>query len=389
MLKKILTTATSMALLLSSGLQADSCDCSCEKYWLDADYLYWKIQDSPKVVPLVVEIPEVDDVVDYADAYVVLGGKKTDNKWRSGGRFSAGYWIDDCQCYGVEANYFFLPEATKKHSVCSDGSVGSPILAIPFFDVSQNPPQENLSLISFPEEYAGAARLRVRNSMQGAELNALMSTPYTCDMNLRFLGGFRWWNFRDHLTFETSSPYVAPHLNAGDVYQTKDKFQAQNNFYGGQVGAEMDYCCDQFFFNLKGKVALGAMCRKADIHGFFRTNDFNNFGEPLVYPGGYFALFTNHGNHSRTCFSVIPEVDINFGYDVSDCFRIQVGYTFIYVSNVLWASKLVDREINPTQSGAIEFTPTPVLVGEARPRARFKEESLWVQGVNAGFEFKF
>ena len=204
-------------------------------------------------------------------------------------------------------------------------------------------------------------------------------------MNLVALAGFRYWNFNEHLKFTTSSPFI---VNP-DVYITRDRFTTENNFYSGQVGILGTYCFNSFYVNAKAKVALGAMCEEVKSHGIFLTNDFDGFTEVQAFPGGYFALPTNFGKHKHTKFAVIPEVDINIGYQITECLKFQVGYTFIYVSNVLWAGKQIDRRINPTQATSYTGTTNPILVGEPSPRQLKRSDSLWLQGVNAGFEFTF
>lgn len=365
----------------------ENCGCA-SRFWGEAEYLYWKVKNSPIPVPLLVEGPVVpggSPVLDLPDTKILLGDEHIKTKWRSGGRFTVGYWFNDSHCFGAEASYFFLAKDSKKQSASSDGSIGSPFLTIPFFDIVTS--QESSTTVARPGVFQGKATLKLTNYMQGGELNALTSIPYGCTMNFGLLAGFRYWNFVEHLSFDTDSPFVPP--LPLDIFQTEDKFHVRNNFYGGQIGAKLDYLCNKFFLNIKGKVALGAMYQKLDIHGNLLTNDFNNFGEPQSFPGGYLALPTNIGQHRRTRFSVIPEANINLGYQVTDCLRLQIGYNFIYVTNVLWAGKQIDRKINPSQSSAIDDTPTPILVGEERPKAKLKNGNLWVQGVSAGLEFSF
>lgn len=355
-----------------------SSDC-CEetnRWWLDAEYLYWTLKDSPEHVPLVIEgtVP---------GGNVVLGGKKIDTKWRSGGSFTLGYWFDDSKCLGGEISYMFLPDATKTKSVFSDASSTSSFLSVPFFNVQTG--AENTIQIAFPGVYSGRAKLKLKNSMQSAEMNVVATLPYDCEWSFGLLAGFRYWNFNERLTFDTDSPFIPPFT--ADVYMTKDSFHTKNNFYGGQIGGWIDYHCNQFFCRLKGKIALGAMHQESVIKGELLTNDFNGFGTVQTFPGGYFALPSNIGHHKSNCFAVIPEANITFGYEVTDVLRLQVGYTFLYVNNVLWAGKQISRNISPSQ--AISYTSTPVLVGEASPKGSLKSGNFWAQGINVGLEFDF
>lgn len=360
----------------SYGDWNDTCDPCCNRFYVDADYLYWKIKDSPDPVPFVIEQPIVD-----GPFTTVLGDKKIDLGWRSGAKLALGYWFDDSRCLGAEVDYFFLAKKSKKFFVTSD-ETGSPRLRVPFFNVLTD--LEDSSALATPALYRGSALLKIDNEMQGAELNMVGIVP-SCDCNTKigFLAGFRWWQFNEHLKFFGDSPMINP----PSVYNYEDKFQVQNNFYGAQIGASFDYNYCSFFFNLKGKVALGAICQKTVINGFFATNEFT--GATETFTGGFFALPTNIGSHKKTRFSAIPELDVNLGYQFTECFGVRIGYSVLYVTNVLWAGKQIDRNINPTQSANIDFTPTPVLVGEPSPTPRTRTEGLWAQGFNVGLEFQF
>lgn len=384
-------------LLWAQAQAYDPCDCECDnQYWGSAEYLYWKIQDSPKVVPLVVTGPVVTGGAPVTGYEVVLGGKKIDNNWRSGGRFALGYWFDDEQCWGGEVSYFFLPNGKKTDKVFSDGAVGSPFLAVPFFDVVTG--ADSSTTVAFPASaggFSGFAKLTVYNNLQGAELNGIARMSCDCDSHFDLLAGFRYLYFSETLKFVTDSPYVAPFIpgrTAPDIFKTLDRFKTENNFYGGQIGFAWETTfCDEYFFNLKAKVALGLMNEKLNIEGKLITNDFVGFdpAPPVVYEGGYFALPTNIGHHKKNQFAVIPEVNINLGYQVMDCLSIQVGYSFLYVSRVLYATNQVDPNINPSQSSAIDYVPNAILVGQASPEGHPKSKSLWAQGVTAGLEYRY
>lgn len=386
LLKKIFCLIGACAAFSPSHAQSYSdlcCDFACydtccdytSRFWFEADYLYWQVQNSPEVIPLVIEQPIPDGPFD-----IVLGGKKLKNDWHSGGRFAVGYWFDDCKELGAEISYFFLGSTSKHSHVASDEN-GVPRLRVPFFNVVTGLP-DSVALAT-PGVFRGRADLKNSNSMQNAELNLVLSMPaYECS-NFRFLAGFRYWNFDEKLTFSTESPFIP----VDTVYNNRDKFRTQNNFYGGQVGASFNQRYCSFCFNITGKVALGAMCQKSIINGRFVTNEFT--GELQAFQGGYFALPTNIGSHKKTRFSVIPEVDLNIGYQVTDCFCVHVGYTFLYATNVLRAPKQMSSDVNPTQSANLEFNPNPVLVGEPVPTGSLKSSSLWAQGVNVGLDFTF
>jgi hypothetical protein len=347
-------------------------DC-CRRFWLEADYLYWQVQNSPKVIPLVIEQPVTDGPFD-----VVLGGKKIKNDWHSGAKFTLGYWFDECQCLGAEVSYFFLGKNVKSSHVNADAN-GSPRLRVPYFNVTTGLPDS--TALSTPGLFRGDASLKVFNRMQGAELNIVQQVNPL--LNCGLLAGFRYWNFDENLTFYTSSPLVA----VPTVYNNKDKFQTFNDFYGAQLGVSFDYCFSSVSLNVKGKVALGGMHQKSTIGGRFQTNEFT--GSVQTFEGGYFALPTNIGHRSQWVFAAIPELNVNLSYQIMDRVHLLFGYSALYATDVLRSSKQMSRRVNPTQSANIEFTPTPTLVGEASPKAKWRSSDLWAQGINVGLDFTF
>ena len=174
-------------------------------------------------------------------------------------------------------------------------------------------------------------------------MNLLGDLSNQCGFDVTGLVGFRYWSFYENLTFNTNSPYIAV---PADVWETQDKFNAENNFYGGQLGIILNYDYCDFFINAKGKVALGAMCSELEIDGYLVTNEFDNYGDPQYFEGGFFTAPSNIGRHKKTNFSVIPEIDINLGYKFCDGIQLEIGYTAMYISNVLWAGKQIDPNIN-------------------------------------------
>src|SRR5205814_2279088 len=165
--------------------------------------------------------------------------------------------------------------------------------------------------------------------------------------------------------FATDSPNIPP--AHPDVFQTRDEFDVANNFHGLQVGARARADWGPVFLTGMLKVALGAMVESVDIDGSLVTNDFNNFGVPQTFKGGYFALPTNIGSHTRSVFAVVPEAGLTLGYQITPWMAVTAGYTFLYANNVVRAPQQVNRNINPTQASAITGTAASPPVGPAAP----------------------
>ena len=69
----------------------------------------------------------------------------------------------------------------------------------------------------------------------------------------------------------TGLEHVAP--QPLDVFQTRDRFDTINNFYGGQLGARAEYRMGAFFVAARGTVALGNMHESVEINGATTTDD--------------------------------------------------------------------------------------------------------------------
>jgi hypothetical protein len=247
--------------------------------------------------------------------------------------------------------------------------------------------KEDFSAVALPNNFSGLATLKVKNSMQDAELNGSFKVfQYENSWNLRVFSGFLWWNFYEKMTFSTDSPSIIPPI---DVFYTQDAFQTRNNFYGGQVGLQGQYEWKHFSFLCKGQVALGGMDQKLTIDGRLVTSDFNSSDVLQTFRAGYTALPTNEGIFRQTKFSVMPQVHAEIGCQVTKWLNIHVGYTFLYATQVLWASNQIDNNINPSQSPAISGNTSLLVVGEALPKPLLQTAGFWTQGINAGITLQF
>lgn len=352
------------------------CSFQCtNRFWVGAEWIYWKLRNSPKTPPLVIEAASTNNTtLGSPGVTVVMGDEDINTDWRSGVRLTLGGWFDDCGRVGVEASYFYLPTHSHHDSVKSNSN-GSPFLGVPYFNIENC--QEAVFTLASPGIESGSASFRLKNRMQGAEFNGLINCPYDCAFTVGFIYGFRYWNFQEKLRFDTSTVQFG---GGPATFPTFDRFSVRNNFYGGQIGLALDYHWCNFFINLKGKFAIGAVHEKVNING---SNVTTGITKPVSPVGGLFALSSNIGKQTSTRFAVIPEVDLNVGYQFWDCFKVQIGYTFFFVSDMVFATKQMDRVINPS------LFPGGTTVAPNNPRPLHKNSSLWVQGLNLGAEFIF
>ena len=375
-MKKVIVGALACVFVSAAASWAQTSD--AEPFSISAEALLWWMKDSPAPPPLV-----STGILGQPGTKVLLGGEDLNTHEHPGLRVTASYWSR--QKWGLEASAFYLPSRSISRSVGSSGDTGSQDLSIPFFDVTLS--GESVTGLSSAGQFSGQATEELSTDLLGAELNGTLNLASSAALRLDLLGGFRYLDLRETFSFKTNSPNVAP--RPADIFQTKDQFDTTNSFYGGQVGVRARYGWGSWTFNGTVKFALGAMVQSVDINGFLLTNDFNGFGEPQKFPGGYFAQPTNIGNHSRAVFAVVPEIGLNVGYNVTDRITILLGYTFLFTNNVVRPGDHIDRGINPTQNASFGGAPPTPLVGPARPAFEYHESDFWAQGLNVGVTFRF
>ncbi len=351
------------------------------RWTVTAEMLMAWFKDSPTPVPII-----TDYYLGYAgvpDTSVLLGGGSVNTNPNAGFRITGAYRIDNQ--WGVELSGFYIPSRSTTSSVSSTGQEGSLDLLMPYIDASTG--REDVSFISNAPTYSGSAHTTLDNDLGGFELNGTWSLGTHGAWRTSFLGGFRFLQLRESYTITTASPYNAP--NPADVWNTTDNFDARNRFYGLQVGARSAYDSGPWTVGLMGKVALGTMQQRMSINGFLETNDFNNFGAVQYFPGGYYALPSNSGDHSRNEFAVVPEIGINVGYRLTPQLTAFLGYSFLYASSVARPGDQVSRTINTTQNvawvGDTALSPT----GPAQPSFSFNTSDFWAQTVSIGLVLSF
>ena len=104
---------------------------------------------------------------------------------------------------------------------------------------------------------------------------------------------------------------------------------------------------------------------------------------PATYRGGVLALPTNMGNYQQNQFSMIPELGVTIGCELTCRLRVTAGYTFIYWSKVARPGDQIDTNENRSQ------VPPGTLVGAPFPQFKFTTTDFWAQGLNLGMDYRF
>jgi hypothetical protein len=354
-----------------------------DMFWIDVENIAWKVRSMPIAFPLALSTPVAaggliggegarvlfgDDNVDYGNYFNVL-------------RVSGGFWCGCERNHGIELSGF-IQEAKSQIADFSSPINGHQVLSRPLIDALTG--QNSAVLIAFPGQFAGEININARLKMGGAEANYLKSCVYCDRFKLNFLAGVRYIDHDETLSITSRS--TIPALDPADptLVDIFDEFACRNQFFGGQVGFEMELRHRRWFLDLTGKIAAGNQNENLNIRGF--TNN-RTLGVNSTVPGGMLALAGNITDTTDNEFAYVPEVTLKLGYQWTQRVSTFVGYNGLYISRLMRPGDQIDPVINPV------FLPVSTQFGgdfgPVRPINNFNKSDFWAQGVTFGVSIRY
>ncbi len=329
-----------------------------EKISFNAEYLMWWMKGD-KIATL--STTGTTGILNDPNTSILFGNNSYGGEMRSGARFNMDYWLSKEHNLAFEANFLFLETQMDQINLASPGA---PLLARPFNNVSLGVP--SAQVLSSPSTNAGAFTSTFDSKLWGAEGNLKHNFINGASMTVDGLFGFRYLGLKESLDITGSSFNPLP----GQVISAStDNFKTNSDFYGGQIGANIQLHKDRWFVNVIPKLAIGSTQQSINITGL---TSFTNGSTSSTAPTGFLAADTNIGQYSKEKFSFVPELGVNLGYTFRDWIRAYAGYNVIYWSSVSRPGSTVDLN-----------------VGNGRPAFSFNSTDLWLQGITLGIELSF
>ncbi len=383
------------------------------------------------------------DPPDHPNTTIIYGGEPILEDPRSGFRVMLGVWLDDDHKQAIEGDYLFLG---KEEELFSAGGVNnSRVISRPYFELlpffindddemELLPPREAAQAVSndlldgtvtvtSSSEFQGAgARLRhnlCRSGCQSIGCGSCVDCGMGVDCGLGvgcgdgigcgcgvgcggdyryvdFVTGVRWYQLREQLQiFEdlevntTGSQNIPDEIAQQDGAQIDvlDRFSTDNDFIGGELGFDWGIERNRWSVDLLSKIAIGANRQKVDIFG--QTSAIDGSGDPRpAQTGGLLAQESNIGSYERDRFCMIPEINFNLGYKLTQRLKLRVGYTALFYTNVVRPGDQIDRELNNTLFPTFGEEPDPTIP-PYRPQFVFNETNVLIQGLNTGLEYNW
>ncbi len=370
-------------------------DCCCldlckkQGFWIRADTLLWWTPDDD--IPTLASTSPLGTPIDQAG---VLGLPTTTplfngplfGDMRVGGRIRFGRWADDCK-HGFEGSVWGLLNERDERSYQSDGN---PALTRPFTNADPLVPGPDSQLVGFDGVLSGRLTINSSSDIYGGDLGIrknLLCCSDPCDCSsfrVDCYAGYRYFRVREGLRITEnleSTSLVGP-TALGTRIDLFDDFQTRNEFHGGVIGMVAQHQHQKWTAEVVSRLALGNINREVTIDG--QTTVTVPTVPPLTRQGGLLAQQTNIGTFEDNEFAVLPEFQVNLGYNLTCHTKFMVGYTFLYLGDLVRPGDVIDPTVN-----GLQLDPSLPLAGPARPEFAPNDSETWLMGLSLGVELNF
>ena len=363
--------------------------------WVKADQLFWwtKGMNTPPLVTM--SDPNIDpDVVNDPTRHGVLGDPATRvlfgqgdilRDLQLGGRLRGGIWLDCCRRWLLEGEFFGIDSASEGFR---QTGFDHEILARPF--INRDPSLSDLGvpaaeLVSSPAGgLGGAVSVNAETSLWSAGIRLrrnLCCNEWACQgcdtgYNRRdFICGYRVLKMVEHLGVREELNSLSAPVTHFDL---RDDFDTSTEFHGFEFGYEWEWKRAKWSLELLTKVAIGNNHQRVTIRGETLSSD--SLGT-TARPGGLLTQNSNLGSYERNRLSLVPELGVTAGYQITNHLRFHVGYSLISWSKVVRPGDQIDLNVD----GQFLLDPN---MGTIFPQFNFQEDHFWAQGLHLGFDFR-
>src|SRR5262249_25230012 len=175
------------------------------------------------------------------NSHTVIGNANSGFGAFAGGRVALGAWFDQHNNYGFETSFFSLERRSNHQEVFSDGN-GNPSIGLSYLSRTPGQTGEFLQPLAAPGAFDGSVLVTSNLELWGAEVNAAVCLLRVGGLEFTTLAGFRYLELQENLRIHSGSV----DLTTGDFFVLNDRFSTCNQFYGGQIGARVNWQGNRF-----------------------------------------------------------------------------------------------------------------------------------------------
>jgi hypothetical protein len=302
--------------------------------------------------------------LDLPTTTTLVGNEPLNDDWRGGWHVNAGLWLDDCQRWAVQGDFFDLGGDDNDNAV---GASPDRAVARPFFNAQSG--GQDAELVSVPGELGGTVTVSSDDDFRGAGL-ALRNMLWDCcqcdpcgatrQSQLYVLGGYRYYRYGSELRLAEDLvilPGTTQPLVPGTQIFVRDNFTTENEFHGGELGLGGRLGRGCWFVDGSALLAIGSNRRRVTIDGS-TTNIVPGDGTSSFAGGLLTSPETNIGRYESSETAVIPRFRLAAGAQLTERLTASVGYNVIVWGDVLVASSQLPpglatdpRNLPPVTSG--------------------------------------
>lgn len=379
------------------------------RFYGSAEYILWKIKDQA-LPPSQLSSPfTVTGISSFQSNLTFPNGVGVDYGGRSGGRFTAGYYVHPDEILGFEATYFQLENANTNIFANQVANLPTNVTVIQNITMPSTV-QTTISQVPLNVTLPGQLTVLANGAagprnFWGAEINARSTRCYYGGVKFDVIGGFRYLEFGEGFSLNESirlqvanpinlsgpgpippnplPPIPPPITGLRDLFtiRTSDTITTRNQFYGGQVGGSFDWAfTERLALTGWGKIGAGAMIQTINIVG-------NTVGaNGAIVPGGILTPANGFINNSTTRYAIVPEFNFALAYAWTSHIRTTIGYNLLYLTTV---ARPGDQIGFSSSSTTINISGQPVQTTVNQPAFNYRNTDIWAQGLTAGFEFRY
>jgi len=347
------------------------------------DYLLWAIprQSLSRYVSTGSLSDPIPGAIGQPNTRFLLNGRFGDDTPHSGIRLYASLGEDSNPHLSLNASAFYLERRESKIGFSADGIQNTTLIARPFQNV--NAGVEDADPIALPGIMSGAIRVLTDKHMYGGEANLKFHYWEGSNARIAFTIGPRFLFLEELLLTMTRTDDLTIMGVPGFSTSSSERYSTDNDFYGAQVGAEWQFRVGPCALTTTAKCAIGPIFQNLNTRAQTAVTD-NLTG--IITTSQDRALFlspNNVGNFSRTHFCVVPELGARLGFDFTTNVGISVGYSYVYMSDVIRPAEQVDRNVNVQPIGTTGIFPP------ARTPPALRSTSISAQGLDASVLLRF
>ncbi len=347
--------------------------------WVELDYLLWW-RDGRYLPPLVTTQPNSGVL---PDATVLFGGGKVDEHVRPGGRLDIGVWLDRCESLGLGVRYLGVGESPVRFQLSSD-ELG--FFARPFEDVSVDPSIPTAFPIANDAAViptTGNISIRSTSEVHAGDVYLRRVVRRACGVRLDLLAGYQVARIDEDLAIDSLT--ITQRVDEIESLAVTDIFDTKNEYNAGYFGLQANYRRCNWGVDVLTRFAFGNMHQTVSISGATIATDAN--GGVDVRDSGLLAqAATNVGVHIQDEFAFMNDTGIKLSYYATQRFKLSLGYSLMYWSNVVRPGDEVNLNVDSRLLGDPGADPDPPIT---QPAFAFRTTDFLLQGINVGMQFDF